>query len=387
MPLIRQTATLALAAACLAWTPPGQAMPRPTDEQLQSWAHAELDGPIPWQIAPFEPGPEAVKVGHQLLDALWEMPGYRNHLHAWLDANAAAAVSADELLTTWEHHYHDAFGKGFEFQNDTRTQLLWLVGGAGIDAALPRDFCESKSRQELERLRADAARGALAKMGGIVVKAVSTTLVHEFEREDGKWPPADAGEAQTMAKVSQLTLRVTMASLPEDDAKRLYNRFAYGAPAASPQEACEREWVAANAVMKTQLSDLPKGISSGLLRQSVAQAEYMERFMRLDRNASALPVNGFDAGKTSFHLPTIMTRNMAHGVTDVVLHVDADGHYTGATLVKSTLSPDPLKTVDNATTPAADALLAALDTYLRGGSFRPAGDGKPRDVAVAFHWN
>jgi len=392
MPLpasFRRATSAALFACLAAWASSSAALARPTDEQLQSWLHHEVDGPLPWLVAPFEPGPESVKVGHALLDALWAEPTYRSHLHAWLDAHAAAAGSSDELLSAWERHYHEAFARSFEFQADVRTQVLWLAEGeVGIARQLPREFCQSRSPEEIRRLRSESARQVIAKMGDTIVKAVTTALVKEFDREEGKGPPRrDDGEV--MAKVSLWTLHATMDTLSAADSKRLYDQFSYQAPQVGPQEQCEREWVASDALLMSQLKDLEKGISSGLLRQSVTQASYSERFRRLDGEGIALGVRGFEPGKAMFHRPVIMVRNGAVGGTRVRLRIDEAGRYLGASIDESTLAPARLTAADGSQVAATEPLLAALDAYFREGRFAPHvvdGGARAYDWDVQFDW-
>ena len=389
MPPVRIAARAALAAGLLLAAVASDAAPRPSDEQFLGWLQHEVDGPIPWEIAPFIPGPEDVKVGHAVLDALATDPDYRRHLHAWLDDHAAVAESSDALLTAWERHYHEAFSSSFDFQSDVRTQMLWLVeGGTGIARTVPRAYCQSKSQEEVWRLRADSARQALGKLGDTIVKAMSQALVREFQREDGqlKGPP---GDAALMAKVAQISLRATVAALPPDDGKRLFDQFSYQAPKVDPQEQCERQWVTSDAILTSRLEDMSKGISSGLLRQSVVAADFSSRLMELDHAAEQLPVQGFTAGKKAFQRPMILVRNGAKGATTVRLHVDEAGRFAGASVLDSSLAPERLTAVDGTPVVASEPLMAALDAYLRAGSFAPRivqGSGQAYDVDVRFDW-
>lgn len=389
MPLLRAF-TSAGVAACLALSAAAvHAAPRPSDEQFQSWLHHEVDGPMPWLIAPFESGPESVKVGHQVLEALWAEPDYRSHLHAWLDGNAAGADSSDELLSAWERHYHQVFDNSFEFQTDVRTSMLWIVeGGTGVAKTLPRAFCQSHTPDEIHRLRAENARAALAKVGDTIVKAMTQAMVREMQREDGKAPSRPDDNA-TMAKVAQLSLRATMATLPEDDSKRLYDSFAYGAAKVSAPEQCEREWVTSNAILTTQLSDVPKGISSGLLRQSIVQADFSGRLMRVDNQFVALDIPGFTPPRSPFRRPAILARNGARGVTTARLKIDAAGKLVDVAAIGAAQLPDRLATVDGAQVAASEPLLAALDRYLRAGSFAPRvvdGAAQPYEIETAIDW-
>ena len=144
-----------------------------------------------------------------------------------------------------------------------------------------------------------------------------------------------------------------------------------------------------NAILMTQLSDVPKGISSGLLRQSVVQADFAGRLMRVDNQFVALDVKGFRPGKSPFRRPAILGRNGARGVTTARLQVDAAGRLAGVTSLGAAQLPDRLATVDGTQVATSEPLLAALDHYLRAGSFAQRvvdGAAQPYEIDTAIDW-
>lgn len=379
----------AVAGALVLSTLPGQAMPRPTDEQMQSWLHREVDGAIPVQVVPLEPSPDSVRMGHAMLDMLWTLPPYRHHLNDWLDANSAAAASADDLLFAWERHYHAAFDESFAFQADAVSKFLWMVEGAGIARTVPRALCQSKSPEEIARLREDSRRGMLHEGAEPLGKQTARAIAREFEREDTTHEPRrkDGG---TMAKVAIISLQATIKTLSPEDGKRLYDAYSHQPPKVDPREQCERAWVAADAVQMTELEDLPKGVSSKLLRQSIVQAAYSVHLRDLDAmDVVHFSIKGFDPGKSIFHKPMIMVRNRAAGTTRLQVHVDEAGRYAGSTLVSSSLQPEPFTGVDGEKVAPTVPLLSALDDYFRAGSFDRRvidGNGKAYDLDLALDW-
>ena len=379
-----------LASAALAG--PAMAAPeaaaRPDAEALQAWLHKDIERTAPFPIFPLADRSEpSRRFAHDLLDALWQEPAYRQRLTTWLGQRPDE--TADETLAEWHRHYHRSFKDAVEFLDDNTVRHLWRLEGRNAIHTFDRTRCNTISDADLRAWIGAAQQTYLQSQATVLPQALATALGREFRRQD-KPRPGDRPVGAAIMPVVMSSFQALRASLPAEDGARLQEAYSYRQQPTpvTPAEACHRSWVVARAVEDSTL-DTPQ-VSAPMLRSSMTSSAYAQAFARFDAQGEAgRPTpGGFRPGKAVLTVPRLPFTLGVSGNTTIRIAIDDTGRVSETALVADTLSARTVAGIDGRDVTTGPLYLAAVERYLRDGQFPVREkEGKPVPYVVTLPMN
>lgn len=355
--------------------------------QFQAYLHQQIDSEGPYAIIPLYPSEQTKKLAHTVLDKLWQDSAYRDNMHAWLEKNQADVM--EDLLASWRKHYQKAFVSSLDFVDDDSLSLLWRMSGPNAIYAMKRENCQTYSPAQLEIFVTEERQRLLNDNADKLGISLPKAMHNEFLRLNTP-RPGDRPVDTLIAKIATRSLHAIALQWPEVDAKRIIERFSYGAKQASPQEYCEMLWVVSHAINDSKLDNSKEQVSSLLLRVSATGAGYTKDFERANTAGRAKPaIEGFKPGNAFVYYPGLVMTNKAKGTVNYVISVDDTGQVSDVSVAYGTVTPATLKSIDGSIHKTDTLLLKVIDAYFRAGSFAPkVQDGKAvaYKVSVPFAW-